>query len=290
MTNNNLTIRNTPQFTINDVKQYLCPTATEKEIVQFINLCKSQNLNPWIREAYLIKYSSSAATMVVGKDVFTKRAQANPKFKGMSAGVIGEKQGELKSFIGSILPKDWSLVGGWAKVFLDGYVEPVEAQVSMAEYASSQASWKKIPATMIRKVALVQALREAFPEELGGLYDSSEMGTDLPTSEPVKMDSKPPVYAYEIVKYESEAPVDYDADDLPPFPDQGYDVPKEAHEVCQFGKRKGIKWVDMDVSTLQGYVDYMKKQILDPNFSKFKSKNEIVLNCILNAIEDKEGA
>lgn len=90
--------------------------------------------------------------------------------------------------------------------------------------------------------------------------------------------------------YQSEAPVDYDADDLPPFPDQGYDVPKEAHEVCQFGKRKGVKWVDMDVSTLQGYVDYMKKQILDPNFSKFKSKNEIVLNCILNAIEDKEGA
>lgn len=286
----NLTVKASPQLTIADVKQYLCPQANDKEIFQFVQLCRSQCLNPWIREAYLIKYGTAPATMVVGKDVFTKRAQAHPKFCGMSAGIIGEKQGELKSFTGSILPKDWSLVGGWAKVFVDGYVEPVEAQVSMAEYGSGQASWKKMPATMIRKVALVQALREAFPEELGGLYDSSEMGTELPTTEPVKFDSKPPVYeaTYETVKYESEAPVDYNADDLPPF-EAEYSQPA-AHEVCQFGKRKGVKWIDMDVSTLQGYVDYMKKQITDPNFSKFKSKNEIVLNCILNVIDEKEGA
>lgn len=286
----NLTVKTSPQLTIADVKQYLCPQANDKEIFQFVQLCRSQGLNPWIREAYLIKYGTSPANMVVGKDVFTKRAQAHPKFRGMSAGIIGEKQGELKSFTGSILPKDWALVGGWAKVFVDGYVEPVEAQVSMSEYGSGQASWKKMPATMIRKVALVQALREAFPEELGGLYDSSEMGTELPTTEPVKFDSKPPVYeaTYETVKYESEAPVDYNADDLPPF-EAEYSQPA-AHEVCQFGKRKGVKWIDMDVSTLQGYVDYMKKQITDPNFSKFKSKNEIVLNCILNVIDEKEGA
>ena len=32
-----------------------------------------------------------------------------------------------------------------------------------------------MPATMIRKVALVQVLREAFPGTFGGLYDRSEM-------------------------------------------------------------------------------------------------------------------
>jgi len=183
MSNNQLTV-NTQNIdynlNINDIKQYLCPQATDKELFQFAQLCKSQNLNPWIREAYLIKYSNAPATMVVGKDVFTKRAQASDKFAGFQAGIIGEKDGELKSFIGSLLPKTYELVGGWAKVFIKGYVEPIEAQVSMAEYGSGQASWKKMPATMIRKVALVQALREAFPEELGGLYDSSEMGAELP--------------------------------------------------------------------------------------------------------------
>lgn len=42
--------------------------------------------------------------------------------------------------------------------------------------------WVKMPATMIRKVALVQGLREAFPDKFQGMYDQSEMGTenDLP--------------------------------------------------------------------------------------------------------------
>ena len=35
-----------------------------------------------------------------------------------------------------------------------------------------------MPATMIRKVALVQALREAFPDRYQGLYDASEVGYD----------------------------------------------------------------------------------------------------------------
>ena len=43
--------------------------------------------------------------------------------------------------------------------------------------------WSKKPATMIRKVALVQALREAFPEDFGGMYSQEEVGVyDLPES------------------------------------------------------------------------------------------------------------
>ena len=37
-----------------------------------------------------------------------------------------------------------------------------------------------MPGTMIRKVALVQALREAFPNTFAGLYDAAEMKVELP--------------------------------------------------------------------------------------------------------------
>ena len=37
---------------------------------------------------------------------------------------------------------------------------------------------------MIRKVALVQALREAFPAKFGGVYDRDEMPAEMP-AEPV---------------------------------------------------------------------------------------------------------
>ena len=36
---------------------------------------------------------------------------------------------------------------------------------------------------MIRKVALVQALREAFPEDFTGMYDSSEISEAIPPAD-----------------------------------------------------------------------------------------------------------
>jgi len=64
-------------------------------------------------------------------------------------------------------------------------------------------SWKTMPATMIRKVPLVQSLREAFPDEFGGMYSPEEMPVDssaLPVYNvgerpeiPVPQGKKPPL-------------------------------------------------------------------------------------------------
>lgn len=160
---------------------------TDQEVVMFLNLCRFQHLNPFLREAYLIKFGNQPATIVTGKDAITKRAMRNPKYAGQQAGVVvlhGES-GELEYRNGSLLIPGEQLVGGWAKVYVKGYEVPIEAVVSYNEYVgvkndgSVNSQWAKKPATMIRKVALVQALREAFPEDLGGLYASEEMNIDL---------------------------------------------------------------------------------------------------------------
>lgn len=52
---------------------------------------------------------------------------------------------------------------------------PSRAEVSLDEYDQHRSLWRTKPATMIRKVALVQALREAYPGAYGGIYDSDEM-------------------------------------------------------------------------------------------------------------------
>ena len=39
-----------------------------------------------------------------------------------------------------------------------------------------QSTWNAMPATMIRKTALVNALREAFPEDLGSMYTEDDGG------------------------------------------------------------------------------------------------------------------
>lgn len=172
------------------IKQYLVNgngNVTDQEVAMFLNLCRFQHLNPFLREVYLIKFGSSPATMVVGKDAITKRAMRNPKYAGQQAGVVvfTPETGDLDYRTGSLILDGEQLVGGWAKVYVKGYDVPIEAVVSYSEYVGTDrdgkvnSQWSKKPATMIRKVALVQALREAFPEDLGGMYSSEEMGLDF---------------------------------------------------------------------------------------------------------------
>lgn len=158
---------------------------TPQECFDFIALCKAQHLNPFIREAYLVKYGSNPATMIVGKDVFTKRAEADPDYDGMDAGVtVITPNGELVRRDGSMVLQGEALVGGWCRVHKKNRSHPYFEEVSLAEYmgkkkdGSPSGQWARMPGTMIRKVALVHALREAFPDRLQGLYDSSEMGID----------------------------------------------------------------------------------------------------------------
>ena len=158
------------------------PRITDKEIKLFIELARAQKLNPFTREIFITKYGDYPATFIVGKDVFTKRAQSNPLFKGMQAGIIVQRANSVDQREGSAMFGDEMLLGGWCKVYVQGYDVPIYDSVSFNEYAARKtdgtlnAMWASKPATMIRKVAIVHALREAFPSDFQGLYDQSEMG------------------------------------------------------------------------------------------------------------------
>ena len=164
------------------IKKYLVSgngAVTDQEVMMFLTLCRYQHLNPFLREAYLIKYGNDKpATVVVGKDVLLKRAMRSEKLDGVSAGVIVlTENGEIEEREGTFYLDNEKLVGGWARVIIKGYSVPFYASASMKEYSTGMSNWKTKPATMIRKVALSQALREAFPEEMGALYDQAEMGS-----------------------------------------------------------------------------------------------------------------
>lgn len=173
------------------IKNYLvsgdASKVTDQELEMFLNLCKYQKLNPFLRDAYLVKYGTAPANIIVGKDFFMKRATANPDFKNFEAGVIVLTQdNQIIERAGSFYVKGLErLVGGWVKIYRQDGSEFYHT-VAFDEYSSGKSTWLKIPATMIRKVALVQGLRECFPSEFQGLYDSSEMGVEgstLPNKE-----------------------------------------------------------------------------------------------------------
>ncbi len=164
------------------VRQYLVSGDPDKvsfqEVAMFINLCKFNHLNPWLKEAYLIKYGNSPATMVVGKEAFLKRAEANKNYDGCESGIIVEDENGLVQYrTGTMKRETDTLIGGYAEVWRKDREHSTRVEVSMSEYSTGKSNWASKPATMIRKVAQVQALREAFPGEIGGMYTEEEQGT-----------------------------------------------------------------------------------------------------------------
>lgn len=169
---------------------------TSQEVKMFLRLCQSQRLNPFTRDAYIVKYGNQPATVIAGKDAFVKRATRNKKYRGHEAGITvmrkikRDQNSSVQTVIdrreGSMLLDGEILIGGWCKVYLEGYECPIFDEVALSEYSApdkyGKNGWSKMPATMIRKVALCHALREAFPEDLGGLYGAEEM--DQANSEP----------------------------------------------------------------------------------------------------------
>lgn len=117
-----------------------------------------------------------------------KRAMRNPAYAGFEAGVVVMlENGLMDNRVGSIVLDGEKLVGGWAKIHVKGWEVPMMLTVAFDEYVGRKSNgevnqrWRTKPASMIRKVAIVQALREAFPEDLGGMYTAEERAVaDLP--------------------------------------------------------------------------------------------------------------
>jgi hypothetical protein len=90
---------------------------------------------------------------------------------------------------------------------------------------------------MIRKVALVQALREAFPEDFGGMYSPEEMPVDTQTlpDNPVSLNGN--------IREQS----DYDNQEK-----------SRLDQVIPFGKHQGRKLGDL-IQNEHGYCEWMAK-------------------------------
>lgn len=191
------------ELTSDIVRRYLVTgessKVTDQEIVMFMGMCKANKLNPFNKDAYLIKYGLSAATMIVSKDVYFKRAIEHPKYNGYESGICVEKDGEIVIRVGHVYMKDKEkLLGAWCRVHRKDWDYPVYQEVNFDEYAGRtktgelNANWSSKPTMMITKVAEATALRKAFTDSLQGMYIAEEIQepvvTYTKTEEPVIVD------------------------------------------------------------------------------------------------------
>lgn len=167
------------------VQSYLCNGApiTNSEFTMFFQLCKQYKVNPFLKEAYIIKYGNSPATIVLDYKVLQQIADSNPNYKGMATGVlVVDKDGNEKERTGGYVLPNETLVAGWCEVFRKDRDESTKVYAMFDEFKQTtktgelNSNWKGKPTFMIIKVAKAQALREAFPNAFGSnLYSTDEI-------------------------------------------------------------------------------------------------------------------
>ena len=168
------------------IKRYLVSgkaDVTEQELMYFMGVCKSRGLNPFIKDAYLIKYSDKeGAAIVTSVDYFRKRAKAQKDCKGWKKGIIVERNGQIVYSNGLMIEGD-KLLGGWFRAQPEGWDEPFELEVNLKGYIKrkTDGSITKFWApenqpSQIMKVAESQGLRTLWPDEFQQLYTPEELG------------------------------------------------------------------------------------------------------------------
>lgn len=148
------------RVTQKDLDDYLFGTGTnltEPQKKLFYGIALALNLNPLKREIYAVPYGSNF-NIITGYEVYLKRAERTGLVDGWDAKVEGEGANMVATC--TIWRKDRS--------------KPVVIQAWFSEYNTGQSLWKTKPRTMLRKVAIAQAFRMAFPEELAGMPYTTE--------------------------------------------------------------------------------------------------------------------
>lgn len=156
--------------TVSLIKNTVAVGATDEELRLFLYQASRAQLDPLARQIYFVKRAGKV-TIQTSIDGFRLIAERSGKYAGQDEPVFEDKDG--KPFKCSVAVYKFSETGLRYKATVGvAYWEeycPAEGQNFM---------WKKMPRTMLSKVAEAKALRQAFPQDLSGLYTTEEINQE----------------------------------------------------------------------------------------------------------------
>jgi len=167
--------------------QFFPPNATQADMVYCMNVAKTFNLNPILKQIFFVSRRTkneetgqwiTKIEPLAGRDSFLTLAHRTKMFDGIESHI------EVKE-IPSLENGEWVMkkeLVAIANVWRKDTQRPFSVEVSYSEYVQKTSNgevtkfWKDKPHTMLKKVAESQALRKAF--NITGLYDESELDNE----------------------------------------------------------------------------------------------------------------
>lgn len=151
---------------LNTLRNTVAPGLTDSEFALFVEIVKSTGLNPVTKEIWPIK-ANGRFQVITGINGFIRIANSHSQFDGME--VEHEWEGD-------------SLISCTVKVHRKDRKFPSIATAYLCEYSKPTPIWRQMPSVMLAKCAKSLAIREAFIQELGGLYTQEEMPSEYSQS------------------------------------------------------------------------------------------------------------
>ena len=186
------------ELTFENVRKYLVSGRPEfvklEELIFFMGVCKSKGLNPFKRDAYLIKYTEKdPAAIVTSIDFYRSRARAQKDCQGWKAGIIvRDRKGNIIERQGHFILEDEELLGGWFEAKPVGWAEARKHTVPLKPYIKKTAMgeptrfWSvENQPLMIMKVAEAQGLRMVWPDLFEKIYTEEEILESQPKPSPI---------------------------------------------------------------------------------------------------------
>lgn len=155
------------------------PAMTDRNVAIIMARCAALRMNPLAGDCHIGVFKGRP-TIMPSIDYYQRVAAMQEGYDGMESGVVVSDGHTMEEVCGCIVQKGWELVGGWAIAYDRGRSHPVHIVVPLEEYAQDNSMWESKPATMIRKVAKAQALRELYPGCFKGTYVAEEMPAEDP--------------------------------------------------------------------------------------------------------------
>ena len=150
--------------------------ANQDEFAVLLEIAKTHGLNPIKNQIYFVKRYAAGRGEVwstqVAIDGMRAKAERTARYEGQDEPEYEEREGKLLLCKVRVYRKDWPrpCVG----------VAYFEEYVQRTKEGRPTKFWAEKPRLMLAKCAEALALRKAFPDELGGLYTSDEIGDEAP--------------------------------------------------------------------------------------------------------------
>lgn len=160
-----------------------------EQAAHFLRLCEARSLNPWEGDAYIVGYDNrdggTEFNLITAYQAIIKRAETHPEYDGMECGVtVADEEGKFTDIEGELAPDGYRLVGGWARVYSKKKSKPTYRRLKLSAYKKPFGRWIFDAEGMIQKCAKATALRETFPNKLGGLYLAEEFDGGMVVERP----------------------------------------------------------------------------------------------------------